>query len=340
MQKTVLTSAGLFSYFIFSTFSFSDDIPAAPITATPSLGYAESYLLENELIKAVIIPETGRIASISFKGSENLLTQRVAKTADKDSNWINYGGELVYPVHQSRWTESFGSNWPPPKALDGHPWEAQAWKGNDGTQNCKLVLHYPAPLNAKCTRIISLHPNTSSLIIRQRLERTEASKVPLCLWNIAQVQQPDLLLLPTSPASSFKQGFIKLSGEDIPSSSLHACEGAVLIRFQDIEGALASDAAGKWAAALHDNILLSIQISDSNAQTGSCPDTNSPQSISFNSQKAYAELKAVSNEIVLQPGQFIENTITIHCSRVQENKNDCFLTAFLLEQLKPAVSFR
>ena len=83
-------------------------------------------------------PCAGRIVRISYKGGDNILRldaglkDRVPD-GGRGELWMNYGGDWIWPVAQSRWTSIAKSDWPPPTPLAEKPWTGTAWKDADGT---------------------------------------------------------------------------------------------------------------------------------------------------------------------------------------------------------------
>ena len=92
------------------------DVPVAPIAATSMEGWTNVFKLQNPALEIVVAPCAGRIVRISYKGDDNIL-RLDAGLKDRvpdgggDELWMNYGGDWIWPVAQSRWTSIAKSDW-------------------------------------------------------------------------------------------------------------------------------------------------------------------------------------------------------------------------------------
>jgi hypothetical protein len=111
------------------------------------------------------------------------------------------GGDWMFPVAQAHWPDRFGNRWPPPPFLDGLPWQGHAWISDDGAQHALLTLEVGAPLHIRLHRALRVDPITATVTIRQRMERTAASDIPMTLWNISQVPDAQRVLMPVDDDS-------------------------------------------------------------------------------------------------------------------------------------------
>ena len=160
--------------------------PVAPIRPAAGLGWDETYTLDNGTASAVIVPAIGRLVSFSTGDVSNLF--RIdewcrGKLPTNPGEFFNAGGDWIWPVAQSRWP-SFsenGNDWPPPPVMADGAWDCSAWEDADGARCAMLTRKYGAPLNIIVSRLFRLEASSSELVVRQRIERTEPSDIPVVL---------------------------------------------------------------------------------------------------------------------------------------------------------------
>ena len=199
-----------------------------PLSPTPFMGYPEAYVLSNAHLHAVVVPAISRLAFLAPSAdSPNLLrfdtalAEAGATPPDPSTapDFFNIGGDWVWPVAQSNWPafSPNASDWPPPPALADAPSDAEAWVDEDGNQHVLLTRHYPAPVHAILTREFILDP-IRHLFCGQTLTRDSdapADALPLTLWHISQVANPDKIRL-TAPTPGFTPTV--LAGTLLPGS--------------------------------------------------------------------------------------------------------------------------
>ncbi len=316
------------------------DIPVAPIAATAFQGWTNAFVLRNGAMEVVVAPCIGRIAAIRFRGGDNLLRLdpglygRVPPTNNTE-RWTNYGGDWFWPVAQSRWTSmtnadpgfaggSAEASWPPPISLADRPWAGTAWKDADGAQCCTLTREYGEPVHIKVTRLIKLDPDAARLSIRQRIERVAESDIPVVLWNVSQVGGARRVILPVDSESIFDRGLRPLLFGAPGDDQLVRCEGAAVYDATSGEHKLCSDSRRAWIAALKDNTLI-VERATNNHPDGKHPDGGCTVEMYSNTGLGYAEIETLSVEKTLQPGESLQNTLTIECAAAPTNASACEL---------------
>jgi len=167
--------------------------PASPIASAPRMGWEETYRMENEVMEVVASPKNGRLIHLSLKGKENLLNQNEALNEQlpsaEEGDWLNYGGDWLWPVHQGQWKALTGRDWPPLRVMDSLPWKGEAWVEEDGTQVVRLTGTFAPPVAAIVERVFRLGPgNEATLQVDQTISRNKASELPVSLWQISQVR--------------------------------------------------------------------------------------------------------------------------------------------------------
>ena len=308
-----------------------ESVPVAPIGPETYQGWTNALRLQNAIIEVVIAPEAGRIVHLGLKGKDNLLRLDPAlagKKPDPAQTWNNVGGDWLWPVSQSMWTVFDGQDWPPPAFLAEEPWTGTAWKNSDGSLLCLISRTYGEPLSIKVSRSIRMDKEKAAVTIRQRVERTAPSDVPVVLWNISQVAQAGQVALPVDADSRFHGGLKSLMGKKPTDSQLISC-GDVSV-YQVAEGAetkLGTDSPRSWIAAARDThvIFESVQ----NTAQGSFPDGGCIIELYSNHGLGYSEIETLSPEVNLPPGKVLENTLRIVLASTESPLPACLWADFI-----------
>jgi hypothetical protein len=312
-------------------------VPVAPLPAVEWRGWTNACRLQNERMEVVVVPDIGRIAFLAYGGSSTNLFRLdpalAGRTVDTDAPdyWFNFGGDWLWPAAQARWPEFQGTDWPPSRLIDGRPWSARAWRTVEGDQCCSISQEYGAPLNLRVTRLIRLPKDQAVVSIRQKMERTAESTVPVTLWNISQMAQASRLVMPVDAGSAFPDGYRVLNFAPPEAEYIQACPGALLYR-ADLGGEhkLGSDSARGWIAMSRGELLIVERAEPVRApgETGAgatYPDGGCRVELYSNTGLGYAEIETLSEERVLLPGEVLENVLTISAFRLQAPLDGCEL---------------
>lgn len=284
-------------------------VPVAPIAPVPFEKWDHAFELKNPHAGIVIVPAIGRIARITYKGSNSFL-RLDAGLAGNDETWLNHGGDWVWPVAQSRWTAMAGSDWPPPRPLAEAPWTGTAWQDADGTLCCQMSREYGDPLHIKVSRLIKLDREAARFTIRQRIERTAESGVPVVLWNISQIAGASRVVIPRGPASIFEKGVHALLFAMPDDKKLTSCGHALVYDATAGEHKLCSDSKRGWIAAQKGNAVIVERVS-AEETGGAHPDGGCVVEMYSNAGLGYSEIETLSAERKLLPGESLQNTITV-----------------------------
>jgi hypothetical protein len=290
-------------------------VPVAPIQAVAFEGWTNVFELQNPAVALVIVPSIGRIAKISYKGGDNLLRldaglkDRVPD-GGKGELWMNYGGDWIWPVAQSRWTAMAKTDWPPPSALAEQPWTGTAWKDADGTMCCQMAREYGEPVNIKVSRLIKLDKAAARFTIRQRIERTAPSELPVVLWNISQIAGASRVVIPQGPDSIFETGVKALLFAMPDDKRLTSCGHAMVFDATEGEYKLCSDSKRSWIAAQKGGVVIVERATSADTQ-GAHPDGGCSVEMYSNAGLGYSEIETLSVEKKLLPGESLQNLITV-----------------------------
>ena len=306
--------------------------PVAPILPTSFLGWTNAYRLQNDRATAVLVPAIGRLVHFGARQGANVL--RLDETMHgwippEGDPFFNIGGNWLWPVAQSRWPglSDSGAAWPPPALLADLPWTCSAWTDAEGAQCGLLSREYGAPLHVKVSRLFRLEANSATLAIRQRIERTAPSAIPVTLWTISQMDGADQIALPVDAASRFPGGIQPLIGP-LPAEHLSDCRGVVVYRVAaNVETKLGSDSSRAWiAAAKGTNVLLETV---ANPPGGTFPDGGCVVELFSNQTYGYSEIETLGPEMELAPGHVVENAIRMEIASMPAVPAPCEFADFV-----------
>jgi hypothetical protein len=311
-------------------------IPVQPLAPRELFGHENAYLLQNRVVEAAIFPSLGRMGFFNFRGEPgafrfdtNLAEWAAANPSTAaGADWRNYGGDWLWPVSQTHWPAYFGAHWPPPWIIDGPAWKANGWISQDGAESVALEMEVGAPLHIVVRRVFTLPPNAAALTIRQRIERTAPSDVPVTLWNISQIEGAQRVALAVETNSAFVDGYRVLDFAP-PNPEVLSREGpSVLVvdtaRAGEIK--IGSDSPRAWIAAQRGDLLI-FERAVGRPDAAAFPDGGCRVELYANSGLGYAEIETLSEERVLAPGEAIENVLTISLHRVPADMPDAEFAA-------------
>jgi hypothetical protein len=290
------------------------DVPIAPIAASSIENWTNVFKLQNPVLEIVAAPCAGRIVRISYKGGDNVLRMDAglkdrAPEGGSSNRWMNYGGDWIWPVAPSRWASISKSDWPPPAPLADKPWTGTAWKDADGTPCCQLSCEYGEPIHIKVSRLIKLDKEAARFSIRQRIERTGPSELPVVLWNVSQIAGASRIVIPQGPDSIFEKGVKALLFSMPDDKSLTSCGHALVYDATAGEHKLCSDSKRSWIAAQKGGVVIAERAT-SEITEGARPDGGCTVVMYSNAGLGYSEIGFFSVEKKLLPGESLQNVIT------------------------------
>jgi len=291
-----------------------------PIAPSAELGWDETFRMENKGLEVVVSPANGRILHLSLKGKENLLNQNPAFNNQlppaEEGDWLNYGGDWLWPVHQSQWKALSGADWPPLRVMDSLPWQGDAWTEEDGTQVIRLTGTFAPPVSAIVERKFILAPGEDArLRVEQSIGRTKASDLPVSLWQISQVQGATETYVDLNPESPLESGYRVIAFETPGEEVLKKIDGTlVLFGARNGEFKLGSD--GQWIAARRGDQVLA-QWTSRPGPEGPLPDGGCSVVLYANAGLGYTEIESQTSEVALPNGEFVRNTLTYRILEVE-----------------------
>lgn len=299
-------------------------VPMNPLAPIALHGHTNVFLLQNRQIEAVLFPDLGRVARLGFRGEENLLRfdENLAETpiGAGPAGWRNYGGDWLWPVSQAHWAEHFGANWPPPAYMDGAPWTARGWINDDQSQCVLMELQIDEPLHIRVQRKFMLEPDSSTITVRQRIERTAESPIPVSLWNISQIRKAERIAMAIETNSTFVGGYRVLDFTPPPPELMYTNDPGMLVA--DVREApelkIGSDSPRGWIAAQRAGMLV-IEKALGDPDARQFPDGGCRTELYSNSGLGYSEIETLGEEVSLLPGESVENVLSIALLRIDPN---------------------
>ncbi|GEM_PF-713444 len=311
---------------------------ASPILPTARLGWEETFRISNDAMEVVASPKNGRLLHLSLKGKENLLNQNEGLSGQlppaEEGDWMNYGGDWLWPVHQGQWKALTGQEWPPLRVMDSLPWKGDAWTEEDGTQVIRLTGTFAPPVSAIVERVFRLAPgNEATLEVEQTINRTKASDLPVSLWQISQVRGATETYLDVNPDSDLENGYRVIAFDQPNEEVLQKVDGAlVLFGARNGEFKLGSD--GQWIAARRGTQVL-VQWSTQPGPEGPLPDGGCSVVLYANAGLGYTEIESQTAEVALPNGEKIHNTLRYRILEIGENDPPDAVIRTLRDALPP-----
>jgi hypothetical protein len=307
--------------------------PVAPIPPADFLGWPQAFRLQNEQAEAVLVPAVGRLVHFAAREIPNpfrLEPGLHGRIPGDGERFFNLGGDWLWPVAQAQWAafSDTGQDWPPPAALADSPWTGSAWTDAEGAPCALMTREYGEPLNILVSRLFRLEPGSAALVVQQRIERTEASSIPVVLWNISQIAGAEQVVLPVDAQSKFPGGLKALMGRKPPRTRLVDCGDAAVYQVgEGTETKLGSDSPRGWiAAAKGVHVIFESVV---NTATGDFPDGGCVLELYSNHGLGYSEIETLSPEVNLAPGQVLENTLRIELAASAAPLPACELAGFV-----------
>jgi len=275
-------------------------------------GWADSYVLNNGVVEAIVVPAIGRVMQFQFVGEEGVFWENRSldgHLVDTDlavwrtNAWVNFGGDKSWPSPEAEWSKFTGRNgWSPPPAFDGMPWQVHV-------EPDAFVLTSPVDpfYGVRVQRRISLKPRQPVLVISTNYKRVSAGEpAKMGVWVIAQLKNPVSLFSPVPKPSFFREGHTLL-GRDTPPE-LVVRDGLV---------SLTRDPKSAHKIGLDSDSLLwvgdkqMLYLYSPRVPNAEYPDQGSNMEIYTNPDPLqYIELETLSPLHLLYPGEKIEHSNT------------------------------
>ena len=172
-------------------------------------GWSGCFRISNRQAELIYVPRIGRIMRFARQGSANVLWENVGLSGStpfrtKPGQWVNYGGDKIWPAPQSLW------GWPPDPMLDGAPYPAHI----EG-QTLVITGQASAKSGVRFTRRITLDANRPIVKIENQMFNTASVNQELALWQITQVDNPDIVTVPIEVTKEMPNGWEPYDNQSI-----------------------------------------------------------------------------------------------------------------------------
>lgn len=279
------------------------------VTALNYQGWSGAYRIANQRFSIVVVPQIGRIVYAGYdKDQKNLLWTNsalagVAPNMGK-GDYQNFGGDKVWIAPQSLW------NWPPDPDIDGSPWTATA------TDNGVIMT---SPVSAKyhvqMEREISLGGG-GNVRIRNTMINKGTEPVELGVWEVVQVDNPNIVALTAKPTAGMANGYVGLQDSTVDNTyqKYDAMKQILFIQRDPAKGRKfgAGSPDGTIEATIGSgNLTYTFAVEAPYEPSATYPDSGSAMEVYTNPDpNAYAELELLSPVRKIRPNQRI--SLAVH----------------------------
>lgn len=316
-------------------------------------GWHEAFLLTNGQADVVVVPAIGRIMAYQLAGKPqtNALWNNPALLGKplpyavpypaRAAEWVNYGGDKLWPAPQDDWARSQRQPgpWPPDPQMDYGPYQVSRIPSG-------LRLTGPVSDNRhlRPIRDIVLAPGGTQVLLREFFQPADTGTadavptLPLSLWNIAQARPDATVFVPLNPASRFPNGYVALAGQ-AHEANWQAADGLLAVTSRTKQGDKAGvDASVGWMGALYQNTLLFTEQCALDPRAA-YPNQNTPLQVwSQGGDEAYVEMEALGPLVTQSAGQTISRTLTWNLRRLPRAPRDAADARRLVKSMLPTVS--
>jgi len=197
--------------------------PVGFLVRTNYHGWADSILVSNGRVEAVIVPAIGRVMQFRFAGEEdgpfweNHALDGV-KPEPESKEWANFGGDKAWPSPQSDWPKLTQRAWPPPVAFDSMPVRA--------TVNgfvVKLISAVDPHYGIRAYREINLALDQPVMTITTTFEKVSGQPLRVGVWVVTQLKDPVIACASLAEFERFRDGHVRQSAE--PPANLKIQDG-------------------------------------------------------------------------------------------------------------------
>lgn len=174
----------------------------------------EVVTLKNKSYKLSYWRTTGRVIYYGSLDGPNLLWRNL-NAPRKPGEWANFGGDKLWLAPESLW------GWPPDPDLDGSDYDVTLL-ANGFVARSPVSKKY----NVRLERRVTLDPKTSLARFENKLTNVGNKIIEMSIWQVAQVAEPDAVILPIEKSPLYPKGYAIL--QDIDNSAFETSTGAEL----------------------------------------------------------------------------------------------------------------
>jgi hypothetical protein len=295
-------------------------------------GWQHAIEITNLDIKIIIVPEVGRILSFSFINSENIFYENKTLEGVKFNNGTYFikegkiaapdiGGNRILPCSEEYFHLISGSRYVPDPFINAHSYKSKIL--NNG-----VVLKSPISslLGIEIIRTITIDKEGCKVYIAQELIKKQAAKnntlekIPLTLWSLSKIKNPNSSFTQIAKKSIFKDGY---TISKWPDAKNYAEENAsldnsiVTLKSSEKHSQKIGTDSRKWvASAYKDNLFVEKFSYDDEA-----PYPDNGTSVTIFGNHLFTELECLSPEKTLLIGEKITYNLTWCLFKSEEKSN-------------------
>ncbi|MEP4076364.1 hypothetical protein [Haloferula sp.] len=289
-------------------------------------GWEDAIELSNRTARVVVVPSVGRIMHYGFAEGENLLFVNPEHTGKVNSgegpalvdgkpDWIDYGGDRLWPTEEDRFEQINGARRPPDWFFDGLPWTSRI-------EGHEVIITSPVSslCGASIERRISLDEKSSRLVVHQKLSKVLLGRIknlepiPLTIWNISTLRLPEQIFFPLAAESCFEGDvhFPIWPGAKNHGADNYTRDGELGVFLPNgVPQKVGTDAPGWIAALVGEDVIVEQFRADPDA---SYPDGGTSVTAFLNS--SIGEIECLSPQVPLQVGEAIEHSLVWNLGRI------------------------
>jgi hypothetical protein len=172
------------------------------------------YRLTNGKVDLVYVPQIGRIMRFGRVGGPNMLWENsslagITSNQSKPGVWANYGGDKLWPAPQSLW------GWPPDPAIDGASYKVSI----DGT-TLVVASETSSKSGVRFKRRITMDSSGTTVHIENAMTTTATHGQELAVWEIAQTDDPDTVVVPIQKTTEMPDGWAAYEDKPVAPGSV------------------------------------------------------------------------------------------------------------------------
>jgi len=228
----------------------------------------DSIDLRNDLIEVEAVPEIGgRIIQYTlgdysfFWVNEELVGKAIpASRLGPGGEWLNYGGDKVWPAPQGRDNEE---QWPgPPDAvLDGGPYAAEVTKKDGQAVAIRMTSEKDKQSGIQFSRVVKIFDGTTHVRIDTTMKNIDTKRRRWGIWTVTQFDTSNRhgdgynenywAYCPLNPNSMFHRGYNVMIGLVSHLSYKPDYEnGMMRVHYDYRVGKIGMDSSAGWVATL------------------------------------------------------------------------------------------
>ena len=241
--------------------------PPAVVAQSRYRGW-ETLRLYNDVLALQVAPDLGgRVIQLTLNDFEYFwVNPQLAGKApppgglDPDGEWLNYGGEKLWPAPQG-WGREDQWPGPPDAVLDGSPHRAQGDNNPRDHAAIRMTSGKDPRSGIRFSRTIRLFRGSSRVSVDAVMENIDTKPRRWGIWSVAQLNGaasdgtgPNRLLrayCPVNPASIYPQGYKVMFGiVNNPQFQLDETRGLMRVDYQYLAGKIGLDSDAGWVAVV------------------------------------------------------------------------------------------